>query len=75
MSTSPSTLLAEARKLSPDDRLELIAELWDTRENENLPVSDDERSILEARMADLEMNPSAQEPWQQARASLESRRR
>ncbi len=75
MSPSPSTLLAEARKLSPDDRLELIAELWDTLESVDLPVSAEERTILESRMADLEMNPSAQESWQQARASLETRRR
>jgi putative addiction module component (TIGR02574 family) len=75
MSTSSSTLLAEARKLSPDDRLELIGELWDTLESEDLPVSAEERTILESRIADLEKNPSAQESWQQARASLESRRR
>ena len=75
MSPSSSTLLAEAKKLSPGDRLELLAELWDTLESSDLPVSDEERAILESRMADLEANPSAQESWQQAMASLESRRR
>lgn len=75
MSPSPSTLLAEARKLSPGDRLELISELWDTLESSDLPVTDGERAILESRMADLEANPSAQESWQQAMASLELRRR
>jgi putative addiction module component (TIGR02574 family) len=75
MRPSPSALLAEARKLSPGDRLELIAELWDTLESSDLLVTDEERAILESRMADLEANPSAQESWQQVRASLESRRR
>ena len=75
MSPSPSTLLAEAKKLSPGDRLELIAELWDTLESADLPVTAEERAILESRMADLDANPSAQESWQDARASLESRRR
>jgi hypothetical protein len=60
------------------DRLDLIAELWvtwDTLENSDLPISDEERAILESRMADLEANPSAQESWQQAMAPVESRRR
>jgi len=70
MSPSPSTLLAEAKKLSPGDRLELIAELWDTLESADLPVTAEERAILESRMADLDANPSAQESWQDARASL-----
>lgn len=75
MSLSPSTLLTEARKLSPGDRLELIAEIWDTLESSELPVNDEERAILASRMSDLEANPSAQESWQQAMASLELRRR
>jgi putative addiction module component (TIGR02574 family) len=74
MSHSPSILLAEARKLSPTERLDLIAGIWDTLESSDLPVTDEERAILESRMADLEANPSAQESWEQARASLESRR-
>lgn len=75
MSLSPSVLLEEARKLSPGDRLELIAELWDTLDDSDLPVTAEERAILESRMADLEAHPSTQESWQEARASLESRRR
>ena len=75
MSPSSSALLAEARKLSPGDRLELISELWETLESSDLPVTDEERAILESRMADLESNPSAQESWQEGKASLESRRR
>ena len=75
MSSSPSILLAEARKLSPGERLDLIAGIWDTLESSDLPVTDEERAILESRMADLEANPTAQESWEQARASLESRRR
>jgi len=74
MTASPSTLLAEARKLSPGDRLELIGEIWDTLDNSDLPVTSEEQTILESRMAELEANPSAQEPWTEAKAWLESRR-
>jgi putative addiction module component (TIGR02574 family) len=75
MTASSSTLLAEAKKLSPGDRLELIGELWDTLEDSDLPVATEEQEILEIRMADLEANPSAQESWSQAKSWLESRRR
>jgi hypothetical protein len=59
---SSSNFPAEASKLSQNG----ISEFR---------VSAEERSILESRMADLEENPSAQESWQEARTSLESRRR
>ncbi len=75
MTASASTLLAEAKKLSPGDRLELIGEIWDTLEDSALPVTPEERAILESRMADLEANPSAQESWAEAKSWLESRRR
>jgi putative addiction module component (TIGR02574 family) len=75
MSASLSTVLAEARKLSPEDRLDLLGEVWDSLESEGIPVSAQDRTILESRISDLEANPSAQESWQQAKASLESRRR
>jgi putative addiction module component (TIGR02574 family) len=74
MRGSSSDLLEEARKLSPSDRLQLIGELWDTLEDSDLPVTAEERAILESRMADLEANPSAQESWEQAEGWLESRR-
>jgi putative addiction module component, TIGR02574 family len=70
-----STLLAEAKKLTPGHRLELIGELWDTLEDSDVPVTTEERAILGSRMADLEANPTAQEPWPQAKSWLESHRR
>ncbi|HXH93734.1 MAG TPA: addiction module protein [Thermoanaerobaculia bacterium] len=75
MPASTSTLLAEAKKLSPHDRLELIGEIWDTLEDSDLPVTSEERAILDSRIADLGANPSAQESSTEARSWLESRRR
>jgi putative addiction module component (TIGR02574 family) len=65
VSPSASTILAEVRKLSPADRLELIGEIWDSLDYADLPVTDEERAILESRMADLEANPAAQEPMRE----------
>jgi len=68
-------LLAEALKLSPSDRLQLIEALWDTLADEDIPVTPEERALLDARLADLEQNPDAQSPWSEVKARLEQRRR
>ena len=69
------SLFAQARSLPARERLELISALWDTLEGDEIPVTREEREVLEARMADIEANPAAEEPWAEAQAWLESRRR
>lgn len=66
-------LLAEALRLSPSDRLQLIEALWDTLSEEDLPVTPEERALLDARLADLEANPGDQSPWAEVRARLTHR--
>ena len=68
-------LLTEALKLSPSDRLQLIEALWDTLSEEDIPVTPEERALLDARLADLEANPGDQSPWSEVRARLEQRPR
>jgi putative addiction module component (TIGR02574 family) len=67
--------LAEVLKLSPDDRLRLIEALWETLSEEDIPVTPEERALLDARLADLEANPGDQSPWSEVRARLDQRRR
>ena len=67
-------LLAEALKLSPSDRLQLIEALWDTLSEEDIPVTPEERSLIDARLADLEANPGDQSPWSEVKARLVSPR-
>jgi putative addiction module component (TIGR02574 family) len=68
-------LLEEARRLSPRDRLQLIEALWDTLSDEDIPVTAEERALLDARLSDLEANPDDQGPWSDVKARLEQRRR
>ncbi len=68
-------LLAAALSLSPSERLELIEALWDALSEEDLPVTPEERVLLDARLADLEANPEDQSPWAEVKARLEQRRR
>ena len=72
-----AALLEEARKLSPAERLELIDALWDTLEPPGIDegsVTVEEREVLDARMADLEANPSDESSWEEVKARLAMRR-
>jgi putative addiction module component (TIGR02574 family) len=68
-------LLEEALRLSPKERLELIETLWNTLSEEDIPVTAEERALVDARLADLETNPGNQSPWPEVKARLEQRRR
>ena len=68
-------LLAEALKLSLSERLQLIEAPWETLSEEDIPVTPEERALLDARLADLEANPDDQSPWSEVKARLEQRRR
>jgi putative addiction module component (TIGR02574 family) len=65
------SLLAKVAGLSPADRLELIGVVWDTLSADDLPVTDAERALIDARLADIERNPDAQSPWPEVKARLE----
>ena len=68
-------LLTEALKLSAGDRLQLIEALWETLSEEDIPVTPEERALLDARLADLDANPGDQSPWSEVRARLQQRPR
>ncbi|MGH7355642.1 MAG: addiction module protein [Candidatus Rokuibacteriota bacterium] len=68
-------LMAAALKLSAQERLELLEALWDTLSDDDIPVTPEERALLDARLADLETNPKDQSPWPEVKARLEQRRR
>ena len=67
-------LLAAALKLSPSERLQLIEALWDTLSEADIPVTAEDRALLDERLADREQNPGAQSPWSDVKARLEQRR-
>jgi putative addiction module component (TIGR02574 family) len=65
------SLLVKVASLSPADRLEFIGAVWDTLSQDDLPVTEAERALLDARLADMERNPSDQSPWSEVRTRLE----
>ena len=70
-------LLDEAKRLSVDDRIELVAAIWDTvAEDANtaaLPLSDSHRLELNRRLEDRQKNPGAESPWGEAADRLSNR--
>ncbi len=50
------------KKLSPEERLDLIGEIWDSLENEQMPISPELQVELDRRLVDLERNPSEGRP-------------
>ena len=58
--------------LSVQQRLDLIARLWDSIPNsaDAVPVPQWHRQELERRLAAADADPGAAEPWEQVRARL-----
>ena len=65
------SLLSKVTSLSPADRLELISKVWDTLSTDDLPVTEAERALLDAPLADMKTHPEDQSPWSEVKARLE----
>jgi putative addiction module component (TIGR02574 family) len=65
--------LDELLRLPPSERLEAIAELWDSLEGqaELFPLSDEERAELDRRIAEDEADPAPGVSWSELRRRLE----
>ena len=65
--------------LTVAERLELVEELWDSiaadAGDEVVPLADDERSMLDERLADLRQHPESGRAWADVRAEILAKRR
>lgn len=66
---------AEMLELDVAARLELIEELWDSiaadsHAADQVPLSDEERRLLDARLNEYRANPSTARPWPEVRAEI-----
>jgi putative addiction module component (TIGR02574 family) len=61
--------------LSPEERLRLIEELWDSLNEtpENIPLTDVQREELDRRLDDLESSGPEGIPWDQVLQQVRSR--
>lgn len=66
------------RHLSIAERLELVEDIWDSidadADADALPLTEDERALLEERLAEHQANPGRGEPWAVVRARIFGKR-
>jgi putative addiction module component (TIGR02574 family) len=55
--------LLDFSHLTPDERIELAEQLWDSLEAAAVDPTDDQVAVLRARRASLEADPDPGEPW------------
>jgi transcription elongation GreA/GreB family factor len=74
---SKAEIVEELAKLTPAERQEIRLKLAELDGNDWLdeddPLTDDEKALIEQRVADLERNPQASIPWAEAEARLKAR--
>ena len=69
MATYP---LSEILKLSVAERLQLVEQIWDSiAENaEDLPLTAEQATELDRRLADADVDPGNGRPWREVKADL-----
>ena len=61
-------------RLSPQERLDLISEIWDSLESKDLhPIHQSHKDELENRIAKMDANPARGSSWADVRARIEKR--
>lgn len=63
----------EIVRLSPPERIALIAQLWDSLESDQLPLTSAQQAELDRRLASLEQDRRNGVTWAALKAELEQR--
>jgi putative addiction module component (TIGR02574 family) len=69
-----SDLSPELARLSPHQRLALIEALWESLDDEDVPVTEAQRAELDRRIAGFEQDRKQSISWDQLSAELRQRR-
>ena len=65
-----AALISRVKDLSASERLELICAVWETLSPDDVPVTKEEKALLNTRLDDLEQNPKDEHPWSDVRERL-----
>jgi putative addiction module component (TIGR02574 family) len=68
-----AVLISRVKTLSVAERLELISAVWETLSGTDVPVSEEEKALLDVRLADAAENPEDESPWAEVQARLRKR--
>ena len=63
------------KKLSVQERVRLAQDIWETLQPtaEDLPLTEEQRRVLDERLAEHQADPDSAVPWEDVKARLESR--
>jgi putative addiction module component (TIGR02574 family) len=65
---------AELVRLSPEERLALIGQLWDSLRDDDIPLPEGQQAELARRLSSLDQDRTQAVTWEQLRAELARRR-
>ena len=63
----------EIKRLSPDERLALIAQLWDSLDEQQVQLTPAQQTELERRLATLDQDRTQSITWETLKEELEQR--
>jgi len=63
----------EITRLSPEERLTLIAQLWDSLDDDHVPLTTAQQAELERRLATLDHDRAQSVGWETLKAELAQR--
>ena len=67
-------LLKELMELSPEERIQLAEDLWDSITPEEMPpLTDEQKREIDRRLAEHKKNPERASPWEEVKARLWAR--
>jgi putative addiction module component (TIGR02574 family) len=68
---------ADTLELPVAERLKLVADIWDTiaAAPEALPLTDEDKRLIDERLEACRRNPQAGSPWEEVYARITSRRK
>lgn len=66
---------AEVARLSPQDRLAMIGQLWDSLDDADVPLTEAQKAELTRRLATFEQDRAHGTPWEALREELRERSR
>ena len=63
------------KRLSVPERVRLVQDIWDTLQPtaEELPLTQEQREIVDSRLEEHRRDPDSAVPWEEVKARLESR--
>ena len=62
-------------RLSPQERLDLIGRLWDSLDDDDLPLTPEQEAELDCRLATADADLADSIPWESYREELRARRK